>query len=93
MESFWWKPILAGFINTTAVLLLVQGLKTLLPWLRQTTPWLLPVLAASAGPLVAAVQSWLAAWLGAPIDLSPLVAIFSGATATAVHQVGKQVTS
>lgn len=86
-----WKPILAGFINTTLVLVLVQLCKAAIPSLRSAVPWLIPVIAGALGPLVAVGQSWLGTWLGIPVDLSPVVAVFTGATATAVHQVGKQL--
>jgi len=82
--------LIAGFINTVLVLALVQLLKVKVPILKENVPWLLPIVAGGIGPVVAAGQNALFAWLGVPIDLSPIAAIFTGATATAVNQVGKQ---
>jgi hypothetical protein len=83
--------LIAGFINTVLVLAIVQLLKVKISWLKEKVPWLLPIVAGGIGPAVAAGQNALFAWLGIPIDLAPIAAIFTGATATAVNQVGKQV--
>jgi hypothetical protein len=82
--------LIAGFINTVLVLAIVQLLKVKISWLKEKVPWLLPIVAGGIGPAVAAGQNALFAWLGIPIDLAPIAAIFTGATATAVNQVGKQ---
>ena len=85
-----WQPIMAAAINTVIVLALVEVLKAQVPVIRIAMPWVLPVLATLAGPMVAVAQTSLAGWLNLPIDLSPLVAVLSGAAATTVHQVGRQ---
>ena len=84
--------LIAGFINTVLVLGLVQLLKIKTPVLKEKAPWLFPIIAGGIGPAIAVGQNVLFAWLGLPIDLSPIAAIFTGATATAVNQVGKQAT-
>lgn len=86
-----WNLLLAGFINTTATLLLVQGFKTYV--LPAVPPALLPVLAGALGPLVALAQTALGQALGYPVDLSPLAGLVTGLSATAVNQVVKQSTA
>lgn len=86
-----WQILIAAFINTVAVLGLVQLIKTvIIPSLNTMAPWLLPILAAALGPAVALVQNALSAWLGVPIDLSLLASIATGASAVALHQTTKQ---
>ena len=82
--------LIAGFINTVLVLALVQLLKVNVPILKEKIPWLIPIIAGGIGPGIAAGQNALFGWLGIAMDLSPIAAIFTGATATAVNQVGKQ---
>ena len=85
-----WSNVIAAFINSGVVLGLVQLIKKWLPVLNEKIPWVLPILAGAIGPAIAAIQSWLATVLGVPIDLSPIAAIFTGGTAVALYQVGKQ---
>lgn len=85
-----WQPIVANLINTVLVLLAVQAIKAIIPQLSAAVPWLIPIIAAIIGPVVAVVQNFLTSWLGVPIDLSPLVAIFTGGSAVALYQIGKQ---
>ena len=87
-----WKNLIAMFLNTVGVLLLTQLIKVGVPIIRSATPWLLPILATLAGPVIAVVQNLLAGWLGLPIDLSPLVALATGGAAVAVHQTVRQAT-
>jgi hypothetical protein len=89
MEAYY--PIMAALINSVLVLLVVQRLKNGIPILKQSVPWLIPILAGAIGPAVAAGQNALFSWLGVPIDLSAIAAIFSGASAVAINQVGKQI--
>jgi len=89
MEAYY--PVIAALINSVLVLLVVQVLKTAIPKLKESIPWLIPILAGAIGPAVAAGQNALFAWLGVPIDLSAIVAIFTGGTAVAINQVGKQI--
>ncbi len=89
---FDWKTAAAAVINTAGVMAAVWVLNRYLPAIRQSVPWLLPVLAGAAGPAVAALQAWLAGYLGVVIDLGPVLAAATGASAVAVHQVWKQAT-
>lgn len=88
MQAYY--PIIAGIINTVLVLFVVQALKNLVPKMRESIPWIIPILAGAIGPLVAAGQNALFSWLGIPIDLSAIAAIFTGGSAVAINQVGKQ---
>jgi hypothetical protein len=94
-----WTPIitalltiLAAFINTVVVLAVIQVAKIKIPIIREKVPWLLPILAGSIGAPLLAAQNYLTTLIGLPVDLSPIIGIFTGATAVAVNQVGKQVT-
>jgi len=89
MESF---ALGAAAINSVGVLAVVQLIKSYAPKLKVQLPWLIPIIAGAVGPAVAAGQNALGAYLGIPIDLSPIVAVFTGATATAMNQVYKQAT-
>lgn len=86
-----WQQIVANLINTVLVLLAVQGIKSVIPFLNSKTPWLLPIIAAAIGPVVAIIQSWIGSWLGVNVDLSAIVAIFTGGSAVALYQFGKQL--
>jgi len=82
-----WTAILAGAINTTGVLVAIQiGKRYVVPALWKSVPALIPILAGALGPAVAVVQNVLAAKLGVPLDLSPIVAAFTGGSAVAVNQ-------
>ncbi len=92
MGTYPWQLVLAGLINGAGVFSVLWVFNNHISgWLRANTPWLIPILAAALGPVVALAQSYLAKWLGVPIDLAPLsaMALFSGASATAMHQVYK----
>jgi hypothetical protein len=86
-----WKGLVALALNSFVVLGLVQLIKVKLPLIREAAPWALPILAVVLGPLVAMGQSALGSYLGAPVDLSPLVALFTGGAAVAANQVAKQI--
>mgnify|MGYP001570446798 FL=1 len=86
-----WKPLLAMAINTVGVMLVTQLIKTGIPIIHSAVPWLLPILATLAGPVVAVLQSLLAGWVGVPIDLSPLLGLATGGAAVAMHQVHRQI--
>lgn len=88
-----WRPLLAMLLNTVGVLLVTQLVKIGIPILRTAVPWLLPVIATLAGPVVAVIQSLLAGWLDVPIDLSPLLGLATGGASVAMHQVYKQIDS
>lgn len=85
-----WSSVIAAFINSGVVLGVVQLIKKWLPVLNEKVPWLIPIIAGAIGPAVAALQNWLSTLLGVPIDLSPIAAIFTGGTAVALYQIGKQ---
>ena len=86
-----WQPIVANLINMVLVLLAVELIKKVIPIINESVPWLLPIIAAVIGPAVALLQGYLGAWLGINIDLSAIVAIFTGGSAVALYQVGKQM--
>jgi hypothetical protein len=85
-----WQVLVAGAVNCVAVIGVVQVLKGTIPYLRLRVPWLLPTLSLLIGPLLTSAQNALAAWLGWPIDLSPIIAVFTGGTGVALHQIKKQ---
>ena len=86
-----WNQIAAAAINSVLVLMAVQFLKTTgVPWLNAKAPFLLPIIAMLIGPAMAIAMNYLSALLGHPIDLSPIIGVFVGGTAVALHQVGKQ---
>ncbi len=86
-----WNQIIAAAINSVLVLMAVQLLKVHgIPWLKQSAPWALPIISMVIGPALTAAMNWISAALGYPVDLSPIVGIFAGGTAVALHQVGKQ---
>lgn len=88
------RSLIALFINTTGTLVVIQLLKTyVIPALSQSYPAMLPILAGLMGPLLAAIQTRLATALGYPIDLSMVVAIFSGAASVGVNQFVKHSTA
>jgi len=86
-----WNQIIAAAINSVLVLLAVQLIKVhAIPFLKQSAPWALPIISLVIGPAITAATNWLAAFLGYPIDLSPIAGVFIGGTAVALHQIGKQ---
>jgi hypothetical protein len=85
-----WQVLLAGLINSVLVLATVQGIKAFAPWVRAAIPWSIPIIAMLTGPVVAILQNALAGFLGWPIDLSPILAPFTGAAAVAIHQIHRQ---
>jgi|GEM_PF-3180203 len=85
-----WNSLIGALINSVVVMGVVQVIKLYLPKLNELVPWIIPILAAAIGPAVAVAQNALATWLGVPIDLSAIAAIFTGGSAVAIYQVGKQ---
>ena len=85
-----YQQIVANFINLVGVLLVVELLKIVIPKLREAVPWLIPIIAAVIGPIMAILQGYLGAWLGIAINLDPIVAIFTGASAVVLYQVQHQ---
>lgn len=83
--------LLANLVNAVLVLALVQALKTYaMPFLKEKVPWVLPILAMGIGPLMMLATEYLVTLIGHPIDLSPIVGVFVGGTAVALHQVSVQ---
>lgn len=85
-----WGTVVAGIINLLVTMVVVQALKSWIPKINAQLPWLLPIIAGAVGPGLATLQNLISAWFGAPIDLSPVVAIFTGGSAVALHQVYRQ---
>lgn len=86
-----WNLIAATTINAVFVLIAVQFLKVHgIPWLKQEAPWVLPLITLVIGPLMQMLTNYLVGLLGQPIDLSPIVGLFTGGTAVALHQIYKQ---
>jgi hypothetical protein len=85
-----WTDVIAATINIVGVMAAVKAITLWLPALRERSPMLVPLLAMAAGPALAWGQGVLAAWLGLPIDLSPIVGALSGGSAVAVHQIYNQ---
>lgn len=84
------KELLATLINTAGVMLAVQGIKRLRPYLADKYGWALPIVAVLLGPIVATAQAYLAAKLGFQIDLSLITAALTGGAAVAANQVYRQ---
>lgn len=83
--------LLANLINAVLVLAAVQAIKTyLLPYLNVKAPWVPPIIAFVIGPLMMVAMVALSELIGYPIDLSPIIGVFTGGTAVALHQVNKQ---
>lgn len=78
-----WLSILALAINTVGTLVVLKLAATVVPALRDRFPDVVPFLSVLVGPGVAWVQKQLAA-VGILVDLSPLLAIFSGGSAMAI---------
>ena len=86
-----WNQIIAVTINSVLVLMAVQFIKNYgLPWLKSNAPWALPLISVLIGPLLTYLMNIVSSLLGYPIDLSPIIGLFAGGTAVALHQIGKQ---
>lgn len=86
-----WQVLIAGFINAVLVVAVVQFLKWAIPQINAFAPWIFPIMAAAIGPLINTLQTALTGWLLIPIDLSSIVAVFTGGFAVTVHQFFRQV--
>ncbi len=87
-----WMLLLANLINAVLVVALVQAIKTyVMPFLRINAPWALPLIAFAIGPLMMLAMEALSGVVGYPIDLSPIIGVFTGGTAVAMNQVVKQL--
>jgi len=84
---------LAGIINTVGVVFTVQFLKWKLPVIKEKLPWFIPIPALASlliGPAISAVQTYVGQLLGIPIDLSPIIAVFTGGSAVAMYETHDQ---
>jgi len=70
--------ILANLINMVLVVALVGLLKKILPGLKEKSPLVLQLIALVVGVAVPFLGAKLTVWLGFPIDLSPIVGVFTG---------------
>lgn len=77
-----WKLILATFVNGTLVLLIVSVINAYKPVIRESYPWVVPLMATALGPVIGAAQSWALSKLGIQVDFSPIIAALAGAAAT-----------
>ena len=83
-----WQELAAAFINGVLVLVIVQYLKTSgMSWLKTNAPWLLPIIALSAGLVLTAAAASISGYLGYPIDFSPIIAILTGSLAITTFDV------
>ncbi len=83
-----WNEILAVFINTVVVMVAVQGLKAyVIPWIKANAPWTIPLIAQGLAWIVTYASNWLTAAIGYPVDLSPIVAVFTGLIAVGAFDV------
>lgn len=86
-----WMMVLAALINGVGVALAVQALKVyVMPFLSLKVPWLLPVIAMGAAPLIAYATEYLFLLTGYPIDLSGILAVLTGTLAVAGYAVARQ---
>lgn len=84
--------LLANLINAVLVVAAVQAIRTyVMPVLRERFEWSLPLIAMAIGPLMMVAMAKLSGMIGYPIDLSPIIGVFTGGTAVALHQIGKQL--
>ena len=81
-----WLLIGATFVNVIFVMLIVGGLKTyVMPFLKTKYPWVLPILAAVAGPVVTAAANYLTTFFGHPIDFSEIIAVLTGVISVVMY--------
>ena len=85
MEESLTKELVALAMNSGVVLAVVQLLKlVILPRLRMSAPWAIPVMAAAIGLGSSAVMAWTG------IDISPIAGVFSGFAASGMFAVVKE---
>ncbi len=80
-----WKAIVA-YLLPLAVIGIVQILKR---YRKELKPYL-PIIAPFIGLALPLVANALSAWLGVPVDFSPILGFFAGFAAVGMHQVPKQ---
>ena len=85
-----WSQILGLAINGIGVLMVVQVLKNyVMPWLKTTYPWALPIIALGAGSAMTWLTLLLTDLIGVPIDLSAITGILTGAMAVVGYGVAR----
>ncbi len=85
-----WSQIIGLAINSVGVLMAVQVLKNyVMPWLKTTYPWVLPILALAAGSLMTWVTLVMTDLVGVPIDLSAITGVLTGAMAVVGYGVAR----
>jgi hypothetical protein len=77
-----WLQVVGAFINGVIVALIVQGLAVLKPIFIEKWPWAWTLLGSVLGLLIPILANWLTSVLGIPINLNPILAVFSGAIAS-----------
>jgi len=84
-----WPEIAATLINTVVVMILVQFLKNKgIPWLKEKTPWLMPILPTFVGVGLSYLTNYLVNLLGYPIDFGPIMGLFTGVLAVTTYEIG-----
>ena len=86
-----WGPIIAGFINTILVVIAVNVLKAIWPGLVEKFPWLRTVAAVIIAPALTFLSTWLTGFLGATVDLSPIIGVITGLIAVFSYDVSKGI--
>ena len=81
-----WQLIAAYLFNAVVVVVVANVLKQKWEQIKPHLPWLAPLM----GLVLPAAAQFLAGVLGYPIDFSPILGLFSGAAAVAMHQTVKQ---
>lgn len=87
-----WMLILAGLINGTGVMIVVQFLKHYgMDWLKLNAPWSLPIIAMFAAQIFGVLTSVVSDAIGYPIDFSPIAAVLVGTGTIAAYDVAHAI--
>ena len=78
-------------INAFGVAAAVQLLTTVMHVLKLKIGVVIPFIAMAMGPLMALATEEVTKILGIPVDFSAITAVFTGGSAVALHQMGKQL--
>jgi len=85
-----WEYFVALLLNSFVIVALVRVLTYYMPFFKTRIGWSLPIITMMIGPLMALVTTAVSDAIGYPVDFSPIVGVFTGGTAVAFHQFGKQ---